>query len=53
MRKLSLLLLLAAGLGLGGCYAGPVYARPACVRVWVPGHYTVWGRWQPGHWRCA
>ena len=26
---------------------------PACRRVWVPPRPDFFGRWQPGHWRCA
>ncbi|MBZ0160767.1 hypothetical protein [Candidatus Methylomirabilis sp.] len=25
----------------------PVYSQP----VWMPGHFTRWGAWVPGHWR--
>jgi hypothetical protein len=56
MRKLLATLLLAgAGLGFTGCYAdvGYAYHPVACHAVWIPGHYSYWGRWHPGYWRCA
>jgi hypothetical protein len=35
-----------------GRYAVPPPA-PVCRRIWVPPGADFWGRWQPGHWRCA
>ena len=55
MRKpaLTVLLLLAASLPLGGCVVGVrpigprVVARPGAI--WVPAHWHGWRR-IPGHW---
>lgn len=54
MKKAMLVLVLLAG-----CYVEerprPYYRRPApCAGgIWVAGHYGVWHRWHPGHWRCG
>lgn len=52
MQRLVLLFMLA------GCY---VEVRPHAYRhpspcpggIWVEGHYGMWHRWHPGHWRCG
>jgi len=56
MKKLiAVLLLSVTAAPLAGCYVypAPVVVRPAYVRPapppWVPGHFTPYGRWIPGH----
>ncbi len=53
MRTLrAVVLALAAGGALGGCYTEYQVRPVGCRAVWVPGHYGPWGRWHPAHWRC-
>ncbi len=49
----AVLLLLLAGVGVGGCYTEYTVRPVGCRAVWIPGHYGPFGRWHRGHWRCA
>jgi len=49
----AIVLALVAGAGVGGCYTEYAVRPGHCRAVWIPGHYGPWGRWRPGHWRCA
>jgi hypothetical protein len=52
-RALLVLGAVMAATALPGCYT-QYTVRPAhCAAVWVPAHRGYWGRWIPGHWRCA
>ena len=54
MRTLCLVALaLVVGIAAGGCYQEYAVRPVHCPAVWVPGHYGAFGRWRPGHWRCA
>jgi hypothetical protein len=51
-RAIAGLLLVASAASAVGCY-NDYYAARYCAAVWVPGHYSQWGQWHPGHWRCT
>lgn len=58
MRIFFLLLLMALTLFSMTSCTTKIVARPSTPKltyryraVWIPGHYTITGRWVAGHWR--